>query len=156
MLRQIMADEKPSLHIDTDWKKQAQEEKRRLAEQAEKAKAAPVAAPAPALSPSPAAAGAPTARAGRGASARREMKSDFSSLVQSLMTQVLFYLGEIGTSSGMGGVDLDMARHNVDLLGMLEEKTKNNLSPEETTLLDTALYETRTRFSSAAMQFLGP
>jgi len=31
------SDPKPSLHIDTDWKKQAQEEKRRLAE-AEKAK----------------------------------------------------------------------------------------------------------------------
>ena len=29
-----MAEEQPSLHIDTDWKKQAQEEKRRLAETA--------------------------------------------------------------------------------------------------------------------------
>ena len=28
-----MAEEQPSLHIDTDWKKQAQEEKRRLAEE---------------------------------------------------------------------------------------------------------------------------
>jgi len=155
MLYRIMADEKPSLHIDTDWKKQAQEEKRRLAEQAEKAKAAPVATPTPALSPASPAAAAPAARAGR-AAGRREMKADFSSLVQSLMTQVLYYLGEIGTSSGMGGVDLDMARHNVDLLGMLEEKSKNNLTPEEATLLDTALYETRTRFSSTAMQFLGP
>ena len=34
-----MAEEKPSLHIDTDWKKQAQEEKKRLAEEeARKAK----------------------------------------------------------------------------------------------------------------------
>ena len=31
-----MADEKPSLHIDTDWKKQAQEEKRKLAEEEQK------------------------------------------------------------------------------------------------------------------------
>ena len=31
-----MADEQPSLHIDTDWKKQAQEEKRKLAEQEQK------------------------------------------------------------------------------------------------------------------------
>src|SRR5579859_5987944 len=32
----FMADETPSLHIDTDWKKQAQEEKRRLAEEEQK------------------------------------------------------------------------------------------------------------------------
>src|SRR5947199_7150360 len=33
---QIMSEEKLSLHIDTDWKKQAQEEKRRMAEQEQK------------------------------------------------------------------------------------------------------------------------
>src|SRR5512146_942810 len=33
---ETMAEEKPSLHIDTDWKKQAQEEKRRLAEEEQK------------------------------------------------------------------------------------------------------------------------
>ena len=32
-----MAEEQPSLHIDTDWKKQAQEEKKRLAETLNKA-----------------------------------------------------------------------------------------------------------------------
>ena len=45
-----MAEEKPSIHIDTDWKKQAQEEKRRLAEQ-EKAKAAATAAVGPSAPP---------------------------------------------------------------------------------------------------------
>src|SRR5439155_22841 len=35
-----MAEDKPGLHVDTDWKKQAQEEKRKLAEQEEKRKAA--------------------------------------------------------------------------------------------------------------------
>ena len=34
-----MAEELPSLHIDTDWKKQAQEEKRKLAEAQEKQRA---------------------------------------------------------------------------------------------------------------------
>ena len=49
-----MAEEQPSLHIDTDWKKQAQEEKRRLAEQEQKkAAAAPAAKVAdPAQEPS--------------------------------------------------------------------------------------------------------
>src|SRR5947209_3622469 len=52
---QIMSEEKLSLHIDTDWKKQAQEEKRRLGEQEHKrdeegqraASAAPPVAPLP-------------------------------------------------------------------------------------------------------------
>ena len=39
-----MAEEKPSLHVDTDWKRQAQEEKKRLAEEeAKKAAAVPTA-----------------------------------------------------------------------------------------------------------------
>jgi len=41
---QFMADEQPSLHIDTDWKKQAQEEKRKLAEAQEKQRATEAAA----------------------------------------------------------------------------------------------------------------
>src|SRR5438045_9339117 len=36
----FMAEEKIGLHVDTDWKKQAQEEKRKLAEQEEKRKTA--------------------------------------------------------------------------------------------------------------------
>ena len=49
-----MAEEQPSLHIDTDWKKQAQEEKRRLAEDEQKRAAEREAATrtTPALDPS--------------------------------------------------------------------------------------------------------
>jgi Domain of unknown function (DUF1844) len=147
-----MADEKPTIHIDTDWKKQAQEEKRRLVEEA--AKNAPIAvAPAPVVS-SAASAAAPTA--GRRPGQREIPPPGFAALVQSIMTQILFYLGEISTSGGAGGIDLDMAKHQIDTLGVLEEKTKNNLTESEKTLLDAALYETRSRFISVASQFLGP
>ncbi len=147
-----MADEKPTIHIDTDWKKQAQEEKRRLVEEA--AKNAPAAAAAPAV---PMASSAATPTAGRRTAGGREMPPPgFAALVQSIMTQILFYLGEIATSSGAGGVDLDMAKYQLDQLGMLEEKTVNNLTEGEKTLLDAALYETRSRFISVASQFLGP
>jgi Domain of unknown function (DUF1844) len=147
-----MADEKPTIHIDTDWKKQAQEEKRRLVEEA--AKSTPAVAPAPAVPMASAAAGTPGRRTGAGG---REMPPPgFAALVQSIMTQILFYLGEIATSSGGGGVDLDMAKYQLDQLGMLEEKTINNLTDGEKTLLDAALYETRSRFISVASQFLGP
>ncbi len=144
-----MADEH-SLHIDTDWKKQAQEEKRKLAEQAAKAK--PAVAAVPATSTGQAAAGpASTRRTGRSLPA-----PGFGALVQSVMTQIYYYLGELASSAGQAGIDLDLAKHHLDTLTMLEEKTKNNLTPQEQGLLDAALYETRTRFVNVASQFLGP
>ena len=152
-----MAEEKPSLHIDTDWKKQAQEEKRRLAEEAEKRRAA-------STTESPAVAGvggASAARPGgaqaqtRGQAGRRELPpASFATIVQSMMTQALFYLGDIATASGEATVNLDMAKHHIDALGILEQKTKGNLSPEEQKLLDAALYETRIRFVSVSQQLV--
>jgi hypothetical protein len=146
-----MADEQPTFQIDSDWKKQAQEEKRKLAEQAAAAKAAPaataVAAPTgAAVAPSPA--GRRTGRA--------LPPPGFGSLVQSVMTQILYYLGELSAANGQTAIDLDLAKHHLDTLSMLEEKTKNNLSLEEQSILDAALYETRTRFVNVASQFLGP
>jgi hypothetical protein len=153
-----MAEEIPSLHIDTDWKKQAQEEKRKLAEQEAK-KAAEQAAPkAPPIGAGGGAApgAAPSGAARSRSRDERELPpASISSLVQSIMTQVLFYLGELGSRGGGSGVNLDMAKHNVDLLGVLEEKTKGNLAPEEQQLLDTALYETRMRYVSVASQYIG-
>src|SRR5690349_8427357 len=128
-----MAEEQPSLHIDTDWKKQAQEEKRRLAEQAAAKKAAPApAGPAPASSlvgaPSPSAATSPS----REARGQRELPSaSISTLVQSLMTQTLYYLGDLASRGGEGAINLDMAKHQLDTLSVVEEKTKGNLTPDE-------------------------
>src|SRR3954470_676848 len=97
-----MAEDKLGLHVDTDWKKQAQEEKRKLAEQEEKRKTA---ATAPAgVVPSASAASSPTAPAGarqaggRAGQGQREIPpASFATLVQSLLTQVLFYLGDLST-----------------------------------------------------------
>src|SRR5687768_6652668 len=73
----LMAEDRPSLQIDDDWKKQAQEEKRRLAEREQKAAPAPATAPppgagaAPAGVEPPAPAGAGGAPRGRTAAGRR-------------------------------------------------------------------------------------
>jgi hypothetical protein len=160
--------EKPSLHVDTDWKKQAQEEKRRLAEQQQKAAATPppprVPPPGVGLGPAGAAMGAPVAAPGglpgtpgaTGARARRERpEASFASLVQSLMTQTLFYLGELAPAGGEPMLNLDMAKHQLDTLSVLEEKTANNLTEDEKRLLDAALYDTRARFIAVAQQFIG-
>ena len=163
-----MADEKPSLHIDDDWKKQAQEEKRRLAEQQQKAAAAPAAprVPPAGLPVGPAAgapadprAGAPGTAASPSAAvrgARQLPEASFATLVQSFLTQALFYLGELSPYGGEPTLNLDMARHQIDQLTVLEQKTVNNLTEEEKRLLDAALYDLRTRFVSVASQFINP
>jgi hypothetical protein len=158
-----MADEQPSLHIDTDWKKQAQEEKRKLAEQEAAKKAQQQAAPSPlpgAAAPpgaAPGAAGARAAATGPAAGRIRDRgqvpQASFGSLVQSLLTQVLFYLGDLSPRGMEPQVNLDMAKYNIDLLGVLEEKTKGNLTEEEQRLLDSALYEARMRYVSVASQY---
>jgi hypothetical protein len=138
-----MPDEKPTLHVDTDWKKQAQEEKKRLAEKEKERTAA--------TSP-PTMAGAP---GGAPARAARDMPpASFATVVQGIVTQVLFYLGELATRGGEPMVNLDLAKHHIDTLAVLEEKTHGNLSDEEKRLLDAALYETRMRYVSVASQMI--
>jgi hypothetical protein len=46
--------------------------------------------------------------------------------------------------------NLDAARHVIDLLAMLEEKTRGNLTAAERQFLEQVLYELRMRFVSAA------
>ena len=159
----IMAEEdnKPSLHIDTDWKKQAQEEKRKLAEQ-ETAKAA---APAPDSSAGAAASPRGTGRgaeraaeraAERGAGGQREVPpASFALLVQSILTQVLFHLGDLSNRGNEPSLNLDMAKHQIDIMGVLEEKTRGNLSADEQRMMDAALYEARMRYVAVAQQFIG-
>lgn len=154
-----MSDEKPSLQIDTDWKRQAQAEKQKLVEQERAAAAASQAAPAEA-SASQASADGGGAASFEGASdvagSRRLPPASFASLVQSIVTQALYHMGELTGRGTQTPVDLDIARHHLDTLGILEEKTRGNLSEAEKKMLDAALYETRMRFVNVATQFLGP
>lgn len=139
-------DSKFILNVDDDWKRQAQEEKRRLAEQEQKAKAA--AAPPP-----PAAEGAaPTITPEE----LEHADTPFATLVQTLLTQSLVYLGGMGSRGGQSMLNLDAAKRSLDMLGVLDDKCKGNLSDLEQKLLDTALYESRNRFVSVASQFIGP
>jgi hypothetical protein len=142
-----MAEEQPSLHIDTDWKKQAQEEKRRLAEEEQKKAAA-----APATAAPKGAARAPGQEGLR--QARTMPPASFAALVNTLVTQALFYLGDLAPQGTEPTVNLDMAKHQVDTLSILEDKTKGNLTEEEQKLLDTALYESRMRYVNVASQYV--
>jgi hypothetical protein len=129
--------EGPKIIVDTDWKSQAQAEKERLAA---KEKAAKPAAPAGA-----APGGAPGAEGDE--MYAEPPKPDFEELVRMLATQALLYLGAFpDPESGRRMVSLEMAQFQIEMLGMLEEKTKNNLSEQEKTMLTRMLYELRLQY----------
>jgi len=66
----------------------------------------------------------------------------FASLVVSLATSAM---GNMGEGPG-GATDLELARHSIDILGLLRDKTKGNLDDDESKLLETVLYEARMKF----------
>jgi hypothetical protein len=77
--------------------------------------------------------------------------ASFEFLALSIRTQAELQLGLIhfGPENERPKPDLDLARHSIDLLGMLQEKTKGNLSLEERRLLENSLTELRFRFIQA-------
>ena len=70
----------------------------------------------------------------------------FSFLVLSLRTQAEMQLGLMQYGEEKAEPDLMLARHSIDMLGMLLEKTKGNLGLEEQRLLENSLTELRFRF----------
>lgn len=134
-----MADQEgPKIIVDTDWKSQAQAEKERLGA-AEKAKA-------PAKpSPGPAAGSAGTEED------YATPQANITELVRMLATQAMMYLGAFpDPESGKRMVALEPAQFNIELLGVLEEKTKGNLTEEEKAMLSRLLYELRMQYVEIA------
>jgi hypothetical protein len=71
----------------------------------------------------------------------------FSTFVLGLSTQVLLHLGEIPSPvTNAVERDLDAAKQVIDILGILREKTRNNLDQTEENLLDSVLYDLRLRY----------
>jgi len=114
-------------HVDTDWKEEARREKERLAQESLE--------------------GARRAER-RGPGQPRELpEPSFQLMVTNLAIQALIAMGEIANPlTRKQERNLDQAKHTVDLLGILEEKTKGNLTDEEKRHLDGTLYDLRTRY----------
>jgi hypothetical protein len=71
----------------------------------------------------------------------------FSTFVFSLNSSALIHLGDYPDPvSGQVEPDLDLAKQTVDLLGLLKEKTRGNLTKEEEQLLDAILFDLRMRY----------
>ena len=76
--------------------------------------------------------------------------ADFATLVLSLGSSAVMYLGqEDGPEGKKATRNLPMAKHAIDLLTVLEEKTKGNLSSEEGQILESLLFDLRLRYVEA-------
>lgn len=75
----------------------------------------------------------------------------FSQFIVSLASSALVHLGEIAPPGGAGPqINLELARHSIDVIAMLQEKTAGNLDSEETRLMDALLSDLRTKFLTAS------
>src|SRR5262249_33472373 len=122
------AEPKPSggLQVDSDWKNQAAAEKEKLAAQEQKS----------------------AKGKGSGAGGAREMpEPDFKSLLGTLVTQAILYMGGFpDPQTGRAIVSLEYAQFHIDLIETLEQKTKGNITVEEANELKQVLHELRMRF----------
>ncbi len=125
-----MADEEPKIIIDEDWKAQVQREKEQAEAKAADAPAAPEEGDAPDLE-------AP----------------NFVAVVSSFATQCMFALGLIAQNEGdQVMVDIQGAKFLIDLLLVLRDKTKGNLTSEEEGALNEAISELQRAFVIRAQQ----
>jgi hypothetical protein len=112
------ADDGPKIHIDSDWKAEAEREKERLAEETATAQD----------------------RAALG-------EVSFVHLINMLAMQAAIALGGMRAPSGEAiPPDPELARFHIDMLGLLEQKTAGNLSEDEKKMLTGVLHELRASY----------
>lgn len=131
-------DEPITKRVDESWKEQAEREKH----------AAPAAAPA---------SGTPAGAAQAPQVDRHEQEeaglphARFDLFISGLAMEALIALGDMPhPTTRKQAANLPQAKYLIDLLGVLEEKTKGNLIVEEDKLLKDALYQLRMRYLSKA------
>lgn len=113
----------PSLHVDSDWKAEAERERAKLA--AQEAQQQPAA----------------------GGREGELPPADFRTLVSMLASQAVMGLGAVQDPNTKQIVlDFEGSRLAIDLLAMLEEKTKGNLEKDEAEELQQAVVELRSRY----------
>ena len=119
--------DEPKIIVDDDWKSQVEKEKEALknptAETADNSSEQPHELPPP----------------------------SFMVLLSTLATQAMASLGFIpDPATGQPTVNRPMAKHFIDTLAMLQEKTKGNLTEEESAHLRDALHQLRMSYVSTA------
>jgi hypothetical protein len=76
--------------------------------------------------------------------------TDFYMFVLSLGSSVLLHLGELERPGAPGPEkNLPLAKQTIDILGMLQEKTRGNLTPEEAKLMESLVYDLKLKYVEA-------
>ena len=115
-----MTDEPKKIIVDDDWKQQAKKEKEKLSKEQPKAQ-------------------------------QTMPPVDFLLLVNSFAMQAMISMGAIANPmTGQPEKDVNAAKHYIDILSMLEEKTKGNLTEEENNALSLSLHDLRMAYVHAA------
>ena len=74
-------------------------------------------------------------------------KIDFSTFIMSLTSSAFYHLGDIADpETAKTETNLPAVQQTIDMLIMLREKTQNNLTQEETKLLEQLIYELQMKF----------
>ena len=93
------------------------------------------------------------AQAAKAFSQRREAAPEitFGTFVVGLSTQALVHLGELpDPHSNQPAEDLPAAQQLIDIIAMLEHKTRGNLDRDEQTMLEAILFELRMKYVERA------
>ncbi len=123
--------EEKKIIIDDDWKAQVEAEKE-AAEAARQAKQAEA---------------SPQSGAAQDAGDYPLPPADFPTIVSMLATQAMLSLGAMPNPiSGKTEIRLNQARHFIDLIEVLQEKTKGNCTPQESQMMENMLHEMRMSF----------
>ena len=73
-----------------------------------------------------------------------QIKIDFPTLIMSFASAAMISLGKMpDPATGQINKDIVLARQNIDIICLLQDKTRGNLSPEEEKLVEGVLYELR-------------
>ena len=136
-------EEEPKLVIDTDWKEQVAKEKEQVAKEKEQAETvediADTASHESDVTP-----------AGDEAQLPPPPPASFEVLISLMFTQAIGALGQMPhPATGEVEVNKPFAKHYIDTLEMLGEKTKGNLTDDETKMLSEALHALRMMYVEA-------
>jgi hypothetical protein len=80
-------------------------------------------------------------------------EADFSGLVSMLATQAYYALGLLQAEEGaQPEPNFDIAKYNIDMLAVIQEKTKGNITDEEAKLMEGTLHQIRMVFVQISQQ----
>ncbi len=74
---------------------------------------------------------------------------DFATFILSMGSSALVHLGEMPAPDGSTDRNLPLAKQTIDLLALLQEKTRGNLDEAEDNLLKSLLYDLRIKYVDA-------